>query len=134
MQMKFDFIKKNRFFAFVSVLALVVVVFASYYYNNVPPTPGCLVLFSLLFFISLGTGIVFYAQRDEYRQLFFFRQILKAILHSTCGGIITTDAGGRVQNMSRAAQKFTGWGEAAAKNQPVNDIFKIVVKDSFEMT
>jgi len=51
---------------------------------------------------------------------------LAVTLNSIGDGVIATDAQGRVTLLNPLAQKLTGWTQAQASGQPVDDVFRIL--------
>ncbi|MFW6238063.1 MAG: diguanylate cyclase domain-containing protein [Bacillota bacterium] len=84
--------------------------------------------------INYYEGIV----RDitEYRQtrcrLKNTRGRLKATLNSIGEGVIVTDREGRVDLVNPAAEELTGWKEDEARGRPVEEIFRIVNRNTRE--
>lgn len=55
---------------------------------------------------------------------------IRATLYSIGDGVITTDGEGRVRRMNPVAERLTGWTEADAQSQPLDDVFRIVNEDT----
>jgi PAS domain S-box-containing protein len=55
---------------------------------------------------------------------------LRTTLASIGDGVITTDANGRITNLNAVAESLTGWTNAEAAGQPLNDVFQIVNEDT----
>ena len=53
------------------------------------------------------------------------RKLMQATLISVGDGVITCDIHGNVQFMNPVAERLTGWSQAAANGQPIEEIFKI---------
>jgi PAS domain S-box-containing protein len=63
-------------------------------------------------------------QRDEAR--------LAVTLRSIGDAVISTDAAGRVTMLNPVAETLTGWAEAAALGQPVEQVFHVVAESTQE--
>ncbi len=59
-------------------------------------------------------------------ELFKSEEQLRTTLESIGDGVITCDAGGRVQMMNPVAQRLTGWSHAEAVGRPLEEVFSIV--------
>jgi PAS domain S-box-containing protein len=59
-------------------------------------------------------------------ELFQSEQQLRTTLDSIGDGVITCDAAGRVQMMNPVARELTGWSQAEAVGQPLEEVFHIV--------
>jgi PAS domain S-box-containing protein len=59
-------------------------------------------------------------------ELFQSEQQLRTTLDSIGDGVITCDADGRVQMMNPVARELTGWSQAEASGQPLEQVFRIV--------
>jgi PAS domain S-box-containing protein len=55
---------------------------------------------------------------------------LAVTLHSIGDGVIATDARARVTLLNPLAEKLTGWTQADARGRPVEDVFKIINKET----
>lgn len=55
---------------------------------------------------------------------------LAVTLHSIGDAVIATDAGGRVTLLNPLAERLTGWTQAQAAGQPVEDIFHIINQET----
>jgi PAS domain S-box-containing protein len=98
-----------------------------------------------LLFLALGMGILIglftrnrlHSVSAAYRtsleilgrraeELFQSEQRLRTTLESIGDGVITCDAGGRIQMMNPVAVELTGWSQAEASGQTLEKIFLIV--------
>ena len=61
-------------------------------------------------------------------------QDLLVTLNSIGDGVLTTDQNGRISRLNPIAEKLTGWSEAEAIGQPVEEIFKTIDEASGEPT
>ncbi|MEI9980032.1 MAG: ATP-binding protein [Edaphobacter sp.] len=59
-------------------------------------------------------------------ELFQSEQQLRTTLDSIADGVITCDAGGRIQMMNPVARELTGWSQSEASGQPLEKVFRIV--------
>ncbi|MEQ1516633.1 MAG: CHASE3 domain-containing protein, partial [Usitatibacteraceae bacterium] len=57
---------------------------------------------------------------------------LAVTLNSIGDAVVTTDAGGRVTRLNPLAAKLTGWTQADAVGQPVDEIFRIINQQTRE--
>jgi len=55
---------------------------------------------------------------------------LRATLYSIGDAVISTDGEGRVARMNPVAETLTGWSEAEARGQPLEEVFRIVNEES----
>jgi diguanylate cyclase (GGDEF)-like protein/PAS domain S-box-containing protein len=62
--------------------------------------------------------------------LFEEKERAEVTLASIGDAVITTDRVGRVEYMNRIAETLTGWKNAAAKNQPLNRVFRVLNQHS----
>lgn len=76
-------------------------------------------------------------QEDTNKQLQYANSIsreneekLAVTLHSIGDGVIATDANACVTLLNPLAEKLTGWSQADAYGRPVDDVFKIIHKDT----
>ncbi|WP_432811194.1 ATP-binding protein [Pantanalinema sp. GBBB05] len=53
-------------------------------------------------------------------------QLLLAVFRSMGDGVIVTDAQHRIKFLNAMAEQLTGWTQAAARNQPLTDVLRIV--------
>ncbi len=99
----------------------------------------------VLLFLALGMGILIgmftrnrlHTVSSAYRgsleilgrraeELFQSEQELRTTLESIADGVITCDAGGRVQMMNPVARELTGWSQSDASGQPLEKVFHII--------
>jgi PAS domain S-box-containing protein len=65
--------------------------------------------------------------REPFEAAEFFRDpILQLTLASIGDAVIVTDVQGRVRFLNAVAESLTGWQAAAARNQPLGSVFRIV--------
>jgi len=64
----------------------------------------------------------------------FERERLRVTLHSIADAVITTDTLGVITSMNPMAEQLTGWSNYEATGTPVNDVFKIFLADSDEVS
>ena len=76
-------------------------------------------------------------QEDTNKQLQYANSIsreneekLAVTLHSIGDGVIATDANACVTLLNPLAEKLTGWSQADAYGRPVDEVFKIIHKDT----
>lgn len=75
------------------------------------------VLYSVLFDVS---------NQEKYREeLYVEKELLSKTLNSIGDGVVTTDNGGVITAMNKAAQEITGWSGRDAKNRPFTDVFRL---------
>ncbi len=58
------------------------------------------------------------------------RHELATTLYAIGDGVIATDTRGRVQRLNSAAEYLTGWTEAAARGQPLENVFHIINEET----
>ncbi len=63
------------------------------------------------------------AQQSKLRES---EERLAATLRSIGDGVIACDAQGRVASLNRAAEALTGWTNAEASGQPIQEVFRII--------
>jgi PAS domain S-box-containing protein len=102
-----------------------------------------------LIVVALGMGILIglfmrsrlHAVSSAYRgsleilgkraeEIFQSEQRLRTTLDSIADGVITCDAGGRIQMMNPVACELVGWTAAEADGKPLDDIFRIINEHS----
>jgi len=59
-------------------------------------------------------------------EIYQSEQQLRTTLASIGDGVISCDAGGRIQMMNPMAREMTGWSHADARDRPLNEVFRIV--------
>jgi PAS domain S-box-containing protein len=74
------------------------------------------------------TSLEILGRRAE--ELFQSEQRLRTTLESIGDGVITCDAGGRIQMMNPVAHELTGWNQSEASGQPLEKVFRIVNETS----
>ena len=68
--------------------------------------------------------------RIRAEQTFRSEQKLRTTLQSIGDGVITCDAESRIETMNDVAQQLTGWSAAAARNLPLEEVFRILGKSN----
>lgn len=68
--------------------------------------------------------------RQAHQQADADRERLRVTLASIGDGVIVTDPAGRVLSINAVAEQLTGWGQASAAFQPLEEIFHIINEDS----
>ncbi len=79
---------------------------------------------------AYSTSLEILGHRAE--ELFQSEQQLRTTLDSIADGVITCDAGGRIQMMNPVARELTGWGLSEARGQPLEKVFHIVHETTHE--
>jgi PAS domain S-box-containing protein len=74
--------------------------------------------------VAYRTSLEILGRRAE--ELFQSEQQLRTTLDSIGDGVITCDAGGRIQMMNPVARELTGWSQSEATGQPLEKVFHIV--------
>ncbi len=64
--------------------------------------------------------------RIRAEQTFRSEEKLRTTLRSIGDGVITCDQQGCVQSMNDMAQEITGWSEAEARDQPIEQVFRLI--------
>jgi PAS domain S-box-containing protein len=109
------------------------------------------IMLLVLLFLALGMGVLIglftrnrlHTVSAAYRtsleilgrraeELFQSEQKLRTTLESIGDGVITCDAGGRIQMMNPVARELTGWSQSEADGQPLENVFHIVNETSRE--
>ena len=80
--------------------------------------------------VAYRTSLEILGHRAE--ELFQSEQELRTTLDSIGDGVITCDAGGRVQMMNPVARTLTGWSQSEARGQPLEKVFHIINETSRE--
>ncbi|HEY3312008.1 MAG TPA: PAS domain S-box protein [Anaerolineales bacterium] len=93
----------------------------------------------LAILMSASVAAFFYT----FRQRFFYQKLyrseqerrlaqeeIRATLYGIGDGVIATDAGGRVTRLNPVAEKLTGWSEAEALGQPLEEVFNIISEET----
>ena len=73
------------------------------------------------------------AQMRARAELAEERARLRVTLNSIGDGVITTDNAGHVAYLNPVAEQLTGWRNAEAVSQPLEEVFKIINEDSRRM-
>ncbi len=83
---------------------------------------GRSVLFSIIFDVT---------DREDYREAMNReRELLSVTLHSIGDGVVTTDSGGLVTSLNKAAEEITGWTEEEALGQHFSDIIRLKCEET----
>jgi two-component system, cell cycle sensor histidine kinase and response regulator CckA len=106
-------------------------IFSELYYRAA--ITGILTIISILLF-SAGAALYYRSrQKNIYQNLFLkerelreYHEEFKTILYSIGDGVITTDVDGRIKQMNNTAAILTGWNEAEAKGNHLDDVFAII--------
>ncbi|HEY7171089.1 MAG TPA: PAS domain S-box protein [Vicinamibacterales bacterium] len=88
-------------------------------------TAGLIGLIAYVFTCALIVGIGAAARR-EHRLAADRRELLRVTLLSIGDAVMTTDVAGRVTSMNAVAETLTGWSQADALGQPLEQVFHIV--------
>ena len=73
-----------------------------------------------------GVAIDITQQRQCEKKLMEEQELAKVTLKSIGDAVIATNAVGLVQYLNPIAEQLTGWTQAAAHNQPISEVFKII--------
>lgn len=91
----------------------------------------------ILLIVSVVSWIYHRRQRDNLQELLEKRTKLYqaqeeygATLYSIGDGVITTDQAGNVKHLNPVAEKLTGWKEAEARGNPIEEVFNIINEDT----
>jgi PAS domain S-box-containing protein len=82
-------------------------------------------LFTCALIIAFGEAMRVAQQRSGER-----REVLRVTLRSIGDAVITTDVEGRITTMNAVAESLTGWTQAEAAGQPLDDVFRIVNEET----
>jgi PAS domain S-box-containing protein len=95
-----------------------------------------IIIFTLLLILVLSGGLIWfyhYRERNIYKNLFAgekelreYHEEFKTILYSIGDGVITIDTDCKVKKMNHIAEKLTGWKEAEASGQKIDEVFNII--------
>src|SRR5688572_3595685 len=77
-------------------------------------------LFTSSLIIGIGEGMRRAQLRASER-----RELLRLTLHSIGDAVITTDVTGRIASMNGVAESLTGWTQAEALGQQLDEVFRI---------
>jgi PAS domain S-box-containing protein len=88
----------------------------------------------LILLAAAGTGFAYRRrQARAFRDLYESERLrredavrFRTMLYSIGDAVITTDTGGLVREMNPVAEKLTGWSEAEARGQRVDEIFRVI--------
>jgi len=69
-------------------------------------------------------------QRRAERALRESRELFRATLYSIGDAVIATDTQGRVRQMNSVAEALTGWREAEASGEPLEQVFRILNEET----
>jgi PAS domain S-box-containing protein len=91
----------------------------------------------ILLIASVVSWIYHRRQRDNLQELLEKRTKLYqaqeeygATLYSIGDGVITTDQAGNVKHLNPVAEKLTGWKEAEARGNSIEEVFNIINEDT----
>jgi diguanylate cyclase (GGDEF)-like protein/PAS domain S-box-containing protein len=54
------------------------------------------------------------------------KELAEVTLHSIVDGVITTDAGGRIEYLNPVAERFLGWPNAEAAGKQLSEVYRVV--------
>ena len=54
------------------------------------------------------------------------KELAQVTLHSIGDGVITTDAGGRVEYLNPVAEQYTGWVTDQARGRPIAEVYRVI--------
>ena len=94
---------------------------------------GVIILFILLLILSITAGLSWiyrFHQSNIYKELYTTQEGFKATLYSIGDAVITTDSKGKVQHLNLVAERMTGWSEADAKGEKLENVFKIINEET----
>ena len=83
---------------------------------------GSLVLVAGAWIATLVTRRIAQSESELHRE----KELAQVTLHSIADGVITLDAGGRVEYMNPVAEEYTGWKSDEAKGQPLDAVYRVV--------
>ncbi len=81
--------------------------------------------------LSIGLGVVIAAmvvRRTTFAEkaLFNEKERAEVTLHSIADAVITTNGDGMVEYMNPIAEQLTGWQNADARGQPIDQVFRVI--------
>src|SRR5450830_1260239 len=77
--------------------------------------------------LIVGVGIALLVRRQIVSSedaLHRKKELAEVTLHSIGGGVITTDAEGRIDYMNSVAEQYTGWNNSDARGQPLDAVYR----------
>jgi PAS domain S-box-containing protein len=83
-----------------------------------------------LVLLSHSYSRAFSLARERANQVAEQRERLRVTLASIGDGVIVTDTDGKVTFLNAVAQNLTGWSEAQAQGQPLDQVFAIINEDT----
>ena len=81
-----------------------------------------------------GVAIDITQQKLVEERLLEEQELARVTLQSIGDAVITTNAAGLVQYLNPVAEQLTGWPQAAAHNQPISEVFKIIHQATYQPT
>lgn len=79
-----------------------------------------------------GVAIDITQQKLVEEKLLEAQELTRVTLQSIGDAVITTNAAGLVQYLNPVAEQLTGWTQAAAHNQPISKVFKIIHQATYQ--
>jgi diguanylate cyclase (GGDEF)-like protein/PAS domain S-box-containing protein len=63
---------------------------------------------------------------DTQDRLEHGKELAEVTLHSIVDGVITTDAGGRIEYMNPVAEQYLGWTTAQARGMQLSEVYRVI--------
>ena len=85
--------------------------------------------------LILGAGVALLVSRWIVRgedALYREKELAEVTLHSIGEGVITIDAGGRIDYLNPVAEQYTGWSGTDAKGQRLDAVYRVVHEQTGE--
>ncbi|MGF7140180.1 PAS domain-containing sensor histidine kinase [Roseimarinus sediminis] len=88
-------------------------------------------VFLILLLLVLATALMYNLFRKRFfRSMLESQEEFRTTLYSIGDAVITTDPSGRVKHMNPIAEQLTGWKEAEAAGNLVEEVFHIISEES----